>query len=30
MIDENLAWIDGNQMAEKSEYEEKLNECQNY
>uniref|UniRef100_A0AC34GVG0 Heat shock protein 70 n=1 Tax=Panagrolaimus sp. ES5 TaxID=591445 RepID=A0AC34GVG0_9BILA len=30
MIDENLSWIDGNQMAEKSEYEDKFNECQNY
>lgn len=29
LISENLQWIDNNQMAEKSEYEDKLNEVQN-
>uniref|UniRef100_A0AC35G9I8 Heat shock protein 70 n=1 Tax=Panagrolaimus sp. PS1159 TaxID=55785 RepID=A0AC35G9I8_9BILA len=29
LITENLSWIDNNQMAEKSEYEDKLNEVQN-
>ncbi|KAE9547787.1 hypothetical protein FO519_009002, partial [Halicephalobus sp. NKZ332] len=28
-IDENLRWVENNQMAEKAEYEDKLNEVQN-
>uniref|UniRef100_A0A914QNK9 Heat shock protein 70 n=1 Tax=Panagrolaimus davidi TaxID=227884 RepID=A0A914QNK9_9BILA len=30
LINENLTWLDFNQMADKLEYEDKLNECHNF